>query len=198
MLVVALTGGIGSGKSEAGRIFSELGAVVVDSDDLAREVIERGTSGFEEILVNFGDEVLTNGVLDRSKLAEIVFDNPDRRKVLEEIIHPRVREAFEKIVENCAPNDVVINVIPLLVETNGAKRFDRVIAITAPQEIREKRLISRGLPTYQIAKRIAAQATDVERERISDFVIDNSGSKDDLLQRIEILYEKLKNDAANN
>ena len=198
MLVVALTGGIGSGKSEAGRIFSELGAVVVDSDELAREVIERGTSGFEEILVNFGDEVLTNGVLDRSKLAEIVFDNPDRRKVLEEIIHPRVREAFEKIVENCAPNDVVINVIPLLVETNGAKRFDRVIAITAPQEIREKRLISRGLPTYQIAKRIAAQATDVERERISDFVIDNSGSKDDLLQRIEILYEKLKNDAANN
>ena len=198
MLVVALTGGIGSGKSEAGRIFSELGAVVVDSDELAREVIERGTSGFEEILVNFGDEVLRNGVLDRSKLAEIVFDNPDRRKVLEEIIHPRVREAFEKIVENCAPNDVVINVIPLLVETNGAKRFDRVIAITAPQEIREKRLISRGLPTYQIAKRIAAQATDVERERISDFVIDNSGSKDDLLQRIEILYEKLKNDAANN
>ena len=190
MLVVALTGGIGSGKSEAGRIFSELGAVVVDSDELAREVIERGTSGFEEILVNFGDEVLTNGVLDRSKLAEIVFDNPDRRKVLEEIIHPRVREAFEKIVENCAPNDVVINVIPLLVETNGAKRFDRVIAITAPEEIREKRLISRGLPTYQIAKRIAAQATDVERERISDFVIDNSGSKDDLLQRIEILYEK--------
>ena len=198
MLVVALTGGIGSGKSEAGRVFSELGAVVVDSDVLAREVIERGTSGFEEILVNFGDEVLTNGVLDRSKLAEIVFDNPDRRKVLEEIIHPRVREAFEKIVENCGPNDVVINVIPLLVETNGAKRFDRVIAITVPQEIREKRLISRGLPTYQIAKRIAAQATDVERERISDFVIDNSGSKDDLLQRIEILYEKLKNDAANN
>ena len=92
----------------------------------------------------------------------------------------------------------MLNVIPLLVETNGAKRFDRVIAITAPQEIREKRLISRGLPTYQIAKRIAAQATDVERERISDFVIDNSGSKDDLLQRIEILYEKLKNDAANN
>ena len=197
-MYVGLTGGIGSGKSEAGRIFSELGAVVVDSDDLAREVIERGTSGFEEVLVNFGDEVLTNGVLDRSKLAEIVFDNPDRRKVLEEIIHPRVREAFEKIVENCAPNDVVINVIPLLVETNGAKRFDRVIAITAPEEIREKRLISRGLPTYQIAKRIAAQATDVERERISDFVIDNSGSKDDLLQRIEILYEKLKNDAANN
>ena len=198
MLVVALTGGIGSGKSEAGRVFSELGAVVVDSDVLAREVIERGTSGFEEILVNFGDEVLTNGVLDRSKLAEIVFDNPDRRKVLEEIIHPRVREAFEKIVENCRPNDVVINVIPLLVETNGAKRFDRVIAITAPQEIREKRLVSRGLPFYQIAKRIAAQATDEERERISDFVIDNSGSKEVLLQKIEELYEKLKADAANN
>ena len=198
MLVVALTGGIGSGKSEAGRIFSELGAVVVDSDELAREVVERGTPGFEEILVNFGDEVLTNGVLDRAKLAEIVFERPDRRKVLEEIIHPRVREAFEKIVENCAPNDVVINVIPLLVETNGAKRFDRVIAITAPQKLREKRLISRGLPPYQILKRIEAQASDEERAKISNFIIDNSGSKEDLLQEIEKLYEKLKVDATNN
>ena len=198
MLVVALTGGIGSGKSEAGRIFSELGAVVVDSDELSREVVERGTSGFEEILVNFGDEVLTNGVLDRAKLAEIVFAQPERRKVLEEIIHPRVREAFEKIVENCGPNDVVINVIPLLVETNGAKRFDRVIAISAPKEIREQRLISRGLPSYQIAKRIAAQATDEERAKISNFIIDNSGSKERLLQEIEKLYEKLKVDATNN
>ncbi|MEI8222157.1 MAG: dephospho-CoA kinase [Actinomycetes bacterium] len=194
MLLVALTGGIGSGKSLAGQFFADLGAIVVDSDQLSREVIERGTPGFDEVLLRFGDEILTNGDIDRKKLAAIVFEDEESRIDLEEIIHPLVRKSFEKLVESASEGDIVINQIPLLVETDGAERFDRVITVISSLEKRKERLKLRGLPTYEIEKRLAAQASDDERIEISDYVVENNGTEDDLLREVEATFEALKRD----
>ena len=194
MLLVALTGGIGSGKSLAGQFFADLGAIVVDSDQLSREVIERGTPGFDEVLLRFGDEILTNGDIDRKKLAAIVFEDEESRIDLEEIIHPLVRKSFEKLVESASEGDIVINQIPLLVETDGAERFDRVITVISSLEKRKERLKLRGLPTYEIERRLAAQASDDERIEISDYVVENNGTEDDLLREVEATFEALKRD----
>jgi dephospho-CoA kinase len=192
MLLVALTGGIGSGKSLAGEYFAQLGAIVVDSDQLSRDVVERGTEGFDEVLSRFGDEILTNGDIDRRKLAEIIFSDEAARTDLENIIHPRIREAWELLVESSEPSDILINQIPLLVETNGADRFDRVITVVALPEVRSARLKSRGLYESEIQRRIAAQASDEERIEIADYIIENNGSADDLLREVEFVFEDLQ------
>ena len=189
MLLVALTGGIGSGKSLAGEYLAALGAIVVDSDQLARAVIERGTPAFDEIVARFGDEILKDGNLDRSKLGELVFSNPAARAELEAITHPRIREALDEIVASCEPDDVIVNQIPLLVETGGKDRFDYIISITAPLELRRERCIARGMKSYEFEKRVAAQASDEERTAISNHVIDNAGDADALLRAIEELWE---------
>jgi len=194
MLLVALTGGIGSGKSLAGGYFADLGAIVVDSDQLARDVIERGTEGFDEVIARFGDEILTNGDIDRKKLAEIIFSDESARTDLENIIHPRIREVWESLVESSQPSDILINQIPLLVETNGADRFDRVITVIASPEARAARLKSRGLYESEIERRMAAQASDEERIDISDYIIENNGSQDDLLREVEAIYEELQDE----
>mgnify|MGYP003341382335 FL=1 len=197
MLRVALTGGIGSGKSEAGAIFANLGAIVVDSDVLAREVIERGSTGFDEVVSAFGDQILNNGEIDRAKLASIVFEDESKRKTLENIIHPKIREKFEDIARNANSSDILINLIPLLVETNGAKNFDRVIAISAPVDIRKQRLLNRGMKEHEISKRLDSQVSDTEREKVADFVLINSGTLGELQSEVETLYEKLKTYASN-
>ena len=145
MLSVALTGGIGSGKSTVAEIFEDLGALVIDSDQLAREVIERGTSGYDAVLSRFGDSILKEGEIDRSALGAIVFADEKARKDLEGIIHPLVRERSEKIASRAGDSRIVINQIPLLVETSGAKRFDFVITVEADLEIRRERLRARGM-----------------------------------------------------
>ena len=189
MFIVALTGGIGSGKSAAGDCFEDLGAVVVDADQLARDVVERGTDGFDELVATFGDEILTNGVLDRSKLGAIVFANPVELKKLEEIIHPRVSEAFAEIVDGSPMDSVVIYQIPILVETAGRERFDYVITVETDLEIRKSRLKERGMKGYEIEARIKAQASDLERAKIADAVFNNDGDLDQLLRQAENIYE---------
>jgi len=189
VLLVALTGGIGSGKSLAGEYLAALGAIVVDSDQLARAVVERGTPAFDEIVARFGDEVLKDGNLDRSKLGELVFSDPVARAELEAITHPRIREALDEIVASCDPDDVIVNQIPLLVETGGKDRFDYIVSITAPLELRRERCIARGMKSYEFEKRVAAQASDEERTAISNHVIDNAGDADALLRAIEELWE---------
>jgi len=189
VLLVALTGGIGSGKSLAGEYLAALGAIVVDSDQLARAVVERGTPAFDEIVARFGDEILKDGNLDRSKLGELVFSNPAARAELEAITHPRIREALDEIVASCDPEDVIVNQIPLLVETGGKDRFDYIVSITAPLELRRERCIARGMKSYEFEKRVAAQASDEERAAISNHVIDNTGDADALLRAIEELWE---------
>ena len=190
MLSIALTGGIGSGKSLAGEFFQELGAVVIDSDQLAREVIERGTEGFDEVLARFGDGILNGGEIDRSKLAEIVFKDESARRDLEEIIHPKVREAALKIAARVPSDGVVINQIPLLFETKGAGRFDFVITVSADLEVRKARLNERGLKSYEIERRISAQATDSQRESIANFIIRNNGSVEELERAVAELWER--------
>lgn len=188
MLKVALTGGIGSGKSVVAEMLEECGAVVIDSDQLAREVIERGSAGYEAVLAEFGDSILTDGDIDRAKLAELVFQDEALRKKLEGIIHPLVREAAENLISRLPANSVVINQIPLLVETNGAKRFDYVITVSATEEIRRVRLLERGLKDYEITKRLQAQVDDASREAIADFVLRNDGTLDDLRREAEVLW----------
>ena len=189
MIKVALTGGIGSGKSAAGDFFEDLGAVVVDADQLARDVIERGTDGFDELVATFGDEILTNGILDRSKLGQIVFADPAARKTLEAIIHPRVAEAFGEIIEDSPEDAVIVYQIPILVETKGQDRFDYVISVEATLENRVSRLKNRGLKGYEIEARMKAQATDQQRAEIADLIFKNDGDLDSLLRQVENVYE---------
>ena len=191
MIKVALTGGIGSGKSAAGDFFEDLGAVVVDADQLARDVIERGTDGFDELIATFGDEILTNGILDRSKLGQIVFADPDARKTLEAIIHPRVAEAFDEIIEDSPEDSVIIYQIPILVETKGEDRFDYIITVEATIENRIARLKNRGLKGYEIEARLKAQASDADRAAIADAVFKNDGDLDQLLRQVENIYEDI-------
>ncbi len=189
MIKVALTGGIGSGKSAAGDFFEDLGAIVVDADQLARDVIERGTDGFDELVATFGDEILTNGILDRSKLGQIVFADPEARKTLEGIIHPRVAQAFEEIIEESPEDAVIIYQIPILVETKGQDRFDYVITVEASLENRITRLKNRGLKGYEIDARLKAQASDEQRAEIADLIFKNDGDLDSLLRQVENIYE---------
>ena len=192
MLVVALTGGIGSGKSTVGQIFEDLGAVVTDSDQLARNVVERGTTGFDQIVAAFGDEVLKNGELDRAALAEVIFKDPAKRAQLEQITHPLIRRAFAKIVESAQNDSIVINQIPLLVESKHEYKFDHVITVSATEEVRIQRLLMRGMNLTQIKQRIGAQSTDAQREAISDTVISNDKDHSELLVEVEKVWELLQ------
>jgi dephospho-CoA kinase len=191
MLVVALTGGIGAGKSTVAQNFAELGALVVDADQLARMAIERGTDGFAEVLLRFGDEIILNGDIDRKKLAEIVFSDEGARKDLEKIIHPRVQATFAEVIEDLEHDDILIYEIPLLAETDAAEKFDYIITVEADVELRKARLLKRGLYISQIEKRIAAQATQESREAIADSVIRNDGDEDSLLRQVENLWESV-------
>ena len=187
MLRVALTGGIGSGKSLVGEILEELGALVIDSDQLAREVIERGSPGYEEVITAFGDSILSEGQIDRAKLATVVFKEKDLRKKLESIIHPLVREAAEKLAKNLPSGAILVNQIPLLVESDGAKRFDYVVTVSADEDIRRERLRLRGLKDYEITERMAAQVADLDREKIANYILRNDGSIDELTRAVEEL-----------
>jgi dephospho-CoA kinase len=191
MLVVALTGGIGAGKSTVAQNFAELGALVVDADQLARMAIERGSDGFAEVLLRFGDEIILNGDIDRKKLAEIVFSDEGARKDLEKIIHPRVQATFAEVIEDLEHDDILIYEIPLLAETDAAEKFDYIITVEADIELRTSRLLKRGLYISQIEKRMAAQASQESREAIADSVIRNDGDEDSLLRQVENLWESV-------
>ena len=192
MLIVALTGGIGSGKSTVGQIFGDLGAIVTDSDQLARDVVERGTTGFDQIIAAFGDEVLKNGDLNRAALADLVFKDPAKRKQLEQITHPLIRKAFAKIVESAKGDSIVVNQIPLLVESNHDYKFDHVITVSASEAVRIERLLKRGMNLTQIQQRLQAQSNDTQREKISDSIIRNDNSQADLLSDVEKVWELLQ------
>ena len=187
--VVGLTGGIGSGKSLAAQFFSQLGAFVIDADQLARSVIERGSEGFDEVLLRFGDTVLKNGDIDRVALGQNIFENPQAKKDLEEIIHPRIRAEFEEAVASLNPGQIMVYEIPLLVETNAADRFDFVITVESDADLRKQRLRARGMFHSDIEKRMASQATEEQRRAIADCVLTNDGSEDELLRQVENVWE---------
>lgn len=192
MLVVALTGGIGAGKSLVAQYFSELGARVVDADQLSRIAIERGSAGFDEVITRFGEGILRNGDIDRKALGELVFKDKSAKTDLEAIIHPRVRELFLEVVADLSANEILIYEIPLLVETGAAANFDQIITVEADLELRKARLLKRGMFISEIEPRLAAQASPAEREAVATFVIENSGDEDELLRKVENLWEELQ------
>jgi dephospho-CoA kinase len=192
MLVVGLTGGIGSGKSLAAQFFAELGALVIDADQLARDAIERGSDGFDELITTFGDSILSNGLVDRRALGELVFRDVDAKKKLEAIIHPIVRREFEEAVQSLERDQILIYEIPLLFETKAMERFDYIVTVEADMQLRKERLLKKGLRNSEVESRIAAQASREERVSIADQVFENNGSEDELLRSVENLWELLK------
>jgi dephospho-CoA kinase len=189
MVIVGLTGGIGAGKSTVANMFAQLGALVVDADQLARAAIEPGSSGFDEVVATFGEKVLRDGEINRAKLGEIVFKDAQQRKKLEAIIHPRVQEALAQKIKTLNPGDVLVYEIPLLVETGAADKFDYIITVEADIENRLDRLFERGMDEDEAERRIAAQASQAEREAVADRVIINDGDRADLFAECARIWE---------
>ena len=191
MRVIGLTGGIGCGKSLVAQFFAELGALVVDADQLARAAIERGSAGFDEVIATFGDSILLNGEINRKVLGELVFKDSAARGKLEAIIHPLVRKEFKDAVASLKDNEVLVYEIPLIVETNAQNHFDMVITVESEYENRVERLRARGLHLSEIDLRIASQATRAQREEVADFVIENNGTHDELLRQVENIWDSI-------
>jgi len=189
MLIVGLTGGIGAGKSTVANMFAQLGALTIDADQLARQAIEKGSPGFNEVVSAFGEEILSDGEIDRQRLGTIVFKDAAKRKQLEAIVHPRVQEALANKIKSLSPGDILIYEIPLLVETGAAKKFDYVITVESDIENRLDRLFERGLEEDEAQRRIDAQASQSERETVADFVIVNDGERADLFGEVAKLWE---------
>jgi dephospho-CoA kinase len=189
---VGLTGGVGSGKSTVARLLAEHGAVVIDADAIAREVVEPGTPGFAAVVEAFGNEVVgADGRLDRAKIAGIVFADEQRRVQLNSIVHPLVGQRTVELSEAAAPGAVVVYDIPLLVEGNMAAGFDTVVVVEADTELRIARLAERGMAETDARERMAAQASDGQRRAVADVLIDNNDSLDDLKAAVDDLWELL-------
>ena len=191
MRVIGLTGGIGCGKSLAAQYFAELGALVIDADQLARAAIERGSQGFDEVVSFFGDSILTNGEIDRRALGELIFKDSEAKKRLENIVHPFVRREFEEAVVSLKSDETLIYEIPLLVETGAQDRFDMVVTVESSLENRISRLRQRRMHISEIEGRIASQATREQRIEVADFLIENDGSEDELLRQVENIWDSL-------
>lgn len=193
MLKVGLTGGIGAGKSEVSRLFVEHGAVLIDADRIAREVVAPGTPGLAAVVEAFGAEILTaDGSLDRPRLGSIVFADPDRLAVLNSIVHPLVGARSLELESAAAPDTVVIHDVPLLTENSLAPLYDLVIVVDASPETQLDRLVRlRGMTEEDARARMAAQATREQRRQIADIVIDNDVPLDELHKRVAEVWDDL-------
>jgi dephospho-CoA kinase len=190
MLRVGLTGGIGAGKSTVARRLAEHGAVLIDSDKIAREVVEPGTEGLAEIAKAFGEDVLTaDGALDRGALAAKAFVDDESRRKLNGILHPRIGARTGELMAAAAPDAVVVHDIPLLVEGGLAPMYHLVIVVGAPEDVRLRRLVeTRGMTEADAKSRIALQATDEQRHAAADVWLDNSGPQDIVLADVDALW----------
>jgi len=195
---VGLTGGIASGKSSVSAILTELGAIVIDADRIAREAVARGTAGLDAVVAAFGPEILTpDGEMDRPAVGAIVFADEAQRRVLEGIVHPLVRDRMAEIEAGAGAEDVVVHDIPLLAESQGAASFDAVVVVDAPEELQVERMVrDRGMTREEAEARIAAQATREQRRAIATYLIENTGTLEDLRQRVTEVFEALRNRAA--
>ena len=196
MLRVGLTGGIGAGKSTVSRLLAARGAMVIDADRLAREVVEPGTDGYAALLDEFGPSVLSaDGSVNRATLAELVFADEAARRRLETIIHPRVRARAKELEAQADPQAVVVHEIPLLVETS-ADGFDVVVAVDIAEDEAVRRLLGRGMSADDAWSRIRTQASREQRRAVADVVLDNSGGTDSLSEQVEALWRDLSARAA--
>ncbi|MGW6742946.1 dephospho-CoA kinase [Streptomyces sp. NPDC055025] len=198
MLRLGLTGGIGAGKSEVSRLLTGYGAVLIDSDRIAREVVEPGTPGLAAVVAEFGPEVLTaDGRLDRPGLGAIVFADQDRLRALNAIVHPLVRARSAELESEAGPDAVVVHDVPLLVENGMAGLFDLVVVVDASPETQLDRLVrQRGMAESEARDRMAAQATREERRAVADVVIDNDGPLERLEPRVREVWKELTERAA--
>ena len=194
MLLVGLTGGVGSGKSTVAELLVERGAVAIDADDLARRAVAIGTGGFDRVLETFGPEILgPDGDIDRAKLAGIVFSDPARLRELEAIVHPEVARLFTEAVEPYRDTDrVVVYAVPLLAESALADAFDEVVVVVADVDRRIERLArDRGMTADEVRARVAAQLSDEERARVADVLLDNDGEPERLIPQVNRLWADL-------
>jgi len=186
VLNIGLTGGIGSGKSTVSALLAERGAVIVDADRIAREVVEPGTPGLAAVVSAFGDGVVgPDGGLDRAALAAVVFADAEARARLDGIVHPLVRARAAEVVAAAPPDAVLVHDIPLLVETGQAGRYELVLVVQADLDTRVVRLVQRGMTQDDARARIAAQATDEQRAAVADVVLDNSGTREELASQVD-------------
>ena len=183
---------MGSGKSTVAKLLAERGAVIIDADAIAREVVEPGTPGFDAVVAEFGDAVVgPDGRLDRPALAAIVFGDDGRRGALNAIVHPLVGQRTVELASAAAPDAIVVYDVPLLVESNMAADFDFVIVVEAEVAVRLSRLQARGMSESDARERMAAQATDEQRRAVADAVIDNNGSPEQLAAAVEDVWKRL-------
>jgi dephospho-CoA kinase len=189
---VGLTGGLGAGKSTVASLLAEQGAVIIDADAIAREVVRAGTPGFDAVVARFGrDAVGADGELDRTRLAEIVFADDRARDDLNGIVHPLVAQRSAELMAEVPGGAVVVYDVPLLVESGLAGGFDVVVVVEADLATRLGRLEERGLPVAKAKARIATQATDQQRRAVADELLRNDGSKDELADQVRALWQRL-------
>ena len=194
-----MTGGIASGKSLVAAELAARGAVVIDADVLAREVVEPGTDGLAAVVKRFGDGVLDAGRLDRARLGQIVFADPEARRDLERIVHPAVRARATQLEGAAPPDAVVVHVIPLLVETGQQDQFDVVVVVDVEPATQLARLVTRdGLNAADAQARLTVQASREERRAVADVVVDNGGNVTDLKAQIGPLWQFLTSADARN
>ena len=193
MIRIGLTGGIGAGKSTVSAAFNECGGIIVDGDVIAREVVEPGTEGLASLVDAFGDDILLpDGALNRPALAAKAFVDDEKRQLLNGIVHPLVARRREEIIAAVSEDAVVVEDIPLLVETGLAPMFPLVVVVHADEETRVERLIKRGMDEADARARIAAQASEEQRRAIADVLLDNSGSQGELVERArDIWYQRV-------
>ena len=194
MLLVGLTGGIGSGKSTVAGLLGERGAVVIDADDLARRAVALGTNGFDRVVETFGPEILDpDGDIDRAKLAAVVFGDPARLRELEAIVHPEVARLFAEAIEPYRDTDrVVVYAMPLLAEGGLSGAFDVVVVVVADVDRRIERLMrDRGMTAGEVRARVAAQLSDEERAKVADVLLDNDGEAERLVPQVNRLWADL-------
>lgn len=189
MLRIGLTGGIGAGKSTVSATFADCGGVIVDGDVISREVVEPGTEGLAKLVEAFGEDILLpDGALNRPALAAKAFQNDEQRATLNGIVHPLVGKRRQEIIDSVAEGTVVVEDIPLLVETGMAPFFPLVVVVWADEETRVTRLIKRGLPEHDARARMKAQASDEQRRAIADVLLDNSGTQEELVEKARQLW----------
>ncbi|PKK13546.1 dephospho-CoA kinase [Thermomonospora sp. CIF 1] len=198
MLRVGLTGGIGSGKSEVSARLAARGALIIDADKIAREVVAPGTPGLAAVVAEFGEEVLLpDGSMDREKVGSIVFADAERRAALNAIVHPLVGQRMEELVAAAPRDAIVVYDVPLLVENGLAEMYDVVVVVDVPVQTQIERLTTRrGMSESDARARIAAQASREQRLAVADHVIDNSGTLQELEERVEALWAELTERAA--
>lgn len=196
MYLIGLTGGIASGKSTVASAWAELGGIEIDADQLAREVVAPGTSGLRQVLEKFGHDLANGDELNRQALASIVFANPEKRKELEEIIHPLVRQLAQERIAALPNESVVIYNVPLLVEAAVDLDFDKVITVEAPAEKQIERLISfRNMTAEEARRRVESQATPAQRANVADVILNSNQEIKLLLKDARKLWQQIEREA---